>query len=82
MVAILGGFSVFLMMLLMGAWATIAAKNERIAELEALHTPTSPPFSVIHARERADERDTCPDLPPLFDMEGNDEPTQVCRIQP
>lgn len=82
MVALLGGFSVFLLLLLMGAWATIAAKNDRIAELEALHAPTTPPLPVIRAHERTNDRDTCPDLPPLFDMEGNDEPTKVCRLHP
>ena len=83
MVAFLGGLVVMLLFLLMGAWATIERKNGRIAELEALHAPpTSPPFSVIRAREADGDRATDPDLPPLFELEGNDEPTKVCRLHP
>jgi hypothetical protein len=81
MVAILGGLVVLLFFLLVGAWATIAARDERIAELEALHAPpTTAPWSMIRAREEPLERATDPGLPPLFDLEGNDEPTKVCQL--
>lgn len=83
MVAFLGGLVVALMFIISGMWATIHRKQARINELEALHAPpTSPPWSVIRAREESLDRVTEPSLPPLFEMEGNDEPTKVCRIHP
>jgi hypothetical protein len=75
MVAVLAGLVVFLLLMLIGAWATIEAKNERIAELEAIHVPTAPPVPVFRERSSVPERDTLVDLPKLFDLEGNDEPT-------
>lgn len=75
MVAFLAGFVVFLMIALMGAWATIAQKNERIAELEALRAPpTSPPWHVAASQDR----ETLPELWPAGELGRDDELTQAC----
>lgn len=80
MVAFLAGLCTLLLFGLMGAWATIVAKNERIAELEAVQARTAPPVNVLRMPQSVEPR-TMQDLPPLFPMEGNDEPTRACRIK-
>jgi len=76
MVAILAGLVVFLFFMLVGAWATIAAKDERIAELEAVRVPVEKrvPWhvEVVHA-----ERATLPEIWPAGDDDSHD-PTKVC----
>ncbi len=79
MVAFLGGLVVLLMFLLLGAWATIAARDERIAELEAVRVPSTQPPVAVRARRHDTSFDDGPALPRLNDMVGNDEQTQVCR---
>lgn len=80
MVAFLGGIIVLLMFLLLGAWATIEARNERIAELEAVRAPSTQPPVAIRGRRHDTSFDDGPALPRLHDMVGNDEPTRVCRL--
>jgi hypothetical protein len=79
MVAFLGGVIVLLMFLLLGAWATIAARDERIAELEAVHAPSTSPPVAVRGRRHDASFDDGPALPRLNDLVGNDEQTQVCR---
>jgi hypothetical protein len=76
-VAFLAGLVVLLLLLLMGAWATIEAKTGRIAELEALRAPAMPKSTAWHVVVR--ERPTMPELWPRGD-ERDDVPTKVCPL--
>lgn len=80
MVAILGGLCVLLFFLLVGAWATIEARNDEIAELKAVRAPPSSPPVAVRARRHDVYFDDGPSLPRLANIEGNDEPTKVCRL--
>jgi hypothetical protein len=80
MVAVLGGLVTFLAVMVAGMWATIRVQREQIAELETqARPPTSAPVWVIRTREEVDPI-TVRELPRLFPLEGNDEPTRVCRL--
>jgi hypothetical protein len=79
MVAVLGGLVTFLAVMVAGMWATIRVQREHITELKAqARPPSSAPVWVIRTRENIDPV-TVRELPRLFPLEGNDEPTQVCR---
>lgn len=80
MVAFLAGLVVLLALLLVGALATIEAKNERIAELEELHAPpTSAPVAVVRTCNAPAVAAAGPCLPKLYDLVGNDEKTLNCQ---
>lgn len=79
MVAVLGGLVVLLLFIVAGMWATIWEQRNQLAELREVRRSHIPnPWHVVVSHDRA----TLPELWPVGELDADDEPTQVCRIDP